>query len=169
MVVKSLIRPLLVAGFFYGVNAKAATVLDCHLAVPAVVVAGQAVPMTFELVNRSQQTLWLLDWNTPLEGLRAPFVHIAGPTGDVAYLGPQFKRGDPDAAQYRQIAPGARLQATVDLAQAYALAVPGRYRVTYDMALLDVVTPPSTPPRARSAWRSRLLQCNTPTFQVRPR
>jgi hypothetical protein len=140
--------------------------LTCQVSLPARVQPGEAVPLHFRLGNPSGERLWVLGWQSPLEGLRHPFVEITGPRGAVAYGGPMFKRGDPDAAAYHLIPPGEHLDAIVDLRLAYDFDASGRYRVRYVGGLLDVVAAPAVPPRDRAHWRPQLLHCQKTTLIV---
>jgi hypothetical protein len=141
MVVKSLIRPLIAAGFFCAslLTMAQQTALDCRLSTRVAAAPDQAVWLEFELTNRGSAPIWVLSWNTPIEGLRNRYLAVNGPAGEVPYRGPMFKRGRPTAEQYRRIEPGQSLRAEVDLRSAFDLSAPGQYELRYTGRILDVV------------------------------
>jgi peptidyl-Lys metalloendopeptidase len=58
--------------------------LECELSVPARLRAGEPVPLSFRLTNRSAQPLAVLTWHTPLEGLLSNALEV---TRDGAPIG----------------------------------------------------------------------------------
>ena len=122
-------------------GAETGGILQCRMRVPSQVAAGQAIPLTFELVSRSYKTLYVLPWNTPLEGWLGRSIRVTGADGaDIEYTGPQVKRGAPARRDYKVLLPGKRLRAVVDVTQAYSLGRPGRYEIAFDGTLHDVTT-----------------------------
>lgn len=168
MAVKTLIRPLIAAGFFSFAAARPA-MLECRTALPEQATAGEPVMLQFDLVNHGKHALWVLDWNTPIEGLRNRFLLVRGPGGEVPYRGPMFKRGQPGIDHYHEIAPGMSLHAEVDLSLAYRFAEPGRYHIRYIGNLLDVVAPPAKPPRLNDAWHAMALACPERAIDIKAR
>ena len=103
--------------------------LRCALSAPAQVASGQPVPLRFRFSNAGREPLRLLLWGTPFEGWLAPFVQVERDGQVLAYGGAQLKRGAPVAEDWLRIAPGRARLATVDLAEAFDLHLPGRYTV----------------------------------------
>lgn len=137
--------------------------LDCHLIAPLPTSEGQPIMLGFTLANHGSKPLWVLDWNTPLEGIRNAYLQINGATGDVPYEGPMIKRAAPGPNHYQSIAPGQALRAEVDISKVYRLAA-GQYQVRYVGNLLDVRTsPPST---AGSAMQPKPLVCKAVSLTV---
>src|SRR5262245_50656997 len=92
---------------------------ECEIrAVPRVRV-GQPVDVQFRRSQRGPKSVYVLDWQTPLEGLRGDAFRVVHDGDEVPYHGPMLKRGDPGASSYRALAPGAALEAEIDLALAY--------------------------------------------------
>ena len=137
-----------------------AMTLECALSVPATVKAGEPVELSFQLTNRTAQPLWVLNWRTPLEGrMMGNDFRITRDGTELPYQGPMAKRGDPSAAQYTQIAPGASAQARIDLALTYELKQPGRYRIEFQRELLDVTSAQADVPRKMDAFQPRAVRC----------
>ena len=166
-----LLRPLIGAAFSWVMTMTAAFAspqLACELQIAKAQTIGQPVTLSFTLRNTGARAAWVLAWNTPLEGLRGRFLRVTGPKGELAYLGPQFKRAQPDGAQYHRVAAGQSLSASVDLGLAYALDAPGRYRLTYTGHLLDVVQAPAQPPRAMDDFQPQQLRCPSLSWEMKP-
>ncbi|PTL80874.1 protease [Vitiosangium sp. GDMCC 1.1324] len=140
-------------------NPAMATTLECALSVPATVRSGEPVEVRFQLTNRTAQPLYVLTWRTPLEGLRGNDFQITRDGTDIAYQGPMVKRGNPSAQSYVTIAPGASVDGKVDLALAYDLKQPGRYRIAFRGQLMDVADKQAEVPRTLDLLKSTPVQC----------
>jgi hypothetical protein len=141
--------------------------LECHLEAPPVQMAGGPVLVRFRLRNPGRQPLSVLDWHTPLEGLLADIFSIRTAAGGqpLRYTGPLVKRGDPEADEYVEIAPGGEASEEVDLAAAYDLSRPGRYTVSFKGPLRDVTSPASVP-RPRDDHVGLPVTCNTLEIEI---
>ncbi len=139
----------------------AAPVLRCALAAPTQVDAGRPVRLRFTVTNAGTAAVQLLRWNTPFEsGWFAPFVDVSRDGQPVPYQGPQFKRGDPQAASYFRLAPGATQTAELDLAQPFDLSQPGRYRVAPRIHVVDAFDArDARAPRPRAQHSGLDLDC----------
>lgn len=169
MKIPLLIRPLCAAGFFLLIPlAEAASVpmLECKLLAPPNAKLGQPVMLGFSLHNRSPQDVWVLAWNTPLEGLKGRFLTVRGPTGELAYQGPMFKRGTPQPVDYRKLTAGQTLQVEVDLGLVYDLGKPGPYTVRYTGQLHDVVL--GVVPAPGGNLHAQPLHCPGVAFKLLP-
>ncbi len=140
-------------------NPAMAASLDCVLSVPGSVRAGEPVELRFQLTNRTQQPLYVLKWRTPLEGLMGKDFQVTRDGTEVAYQGRMVKRGNPTAESYVTLAPGASVDATVDLSQAYEMKQPGRYRIAFHGELMDVVEKQAEVPRSMDQFQSRPVSC----------
>lgn len=109
------------------------------------------------LANRGSRGLHVLEWATPFEGWLAPWLRVWHDGVELPYQGAMAKRGDPAAAEYLRIGAGRQREVTLELAPAFALGHPGRYRLEPRLALADVVVAPAHPPRQRSAFQPLLL------------
>ena len=112
---------------------------ECKLRVAEKVTTGRPVRLTFELVNRGSAPVRVLKWNTPLEGWFGSFLEVRRDGVEIPYEGPMVKRGAPAEDDYVRIAPGAKVAATVDLAQVYPAVAPGIYTIAFTGSLHDVV------------------------------
>jgi hypothetical protein len=111
----------------------------CELKIAPRLSATEKAELTFRLLNVGTQPLHLLNWQTPFEGITAPTFTIRRDGVEIAYDGMMVKRGAPAPESYVGLQPGARRQATVDLARGWDVARPGTYTVEYTGKLLDVV------------------------------
>jgi len=152
------------------VATSAAARLRCTLKLPAQAVAGQAVPLRLSITNTGPVGAHLLVWGTPFEDAWfAPFVTVLRDGAEVAYRGAALKRGDPERSEYLYLAPGRSRSAALDLAEAFDLRQPGRYRVESRLVLHDVLpTGPARPPRPRAQHDAQALTCAAVTFELRP-
>lgn len=143
--------------------ASAAAALRCTLQSTPQARAGQPVPVRFTLTNTGAAPLLVLRWNTPFERTWfAPFVVVTREGGRaLAYQGPMLKRGDPAAGDYLRLEPGQSDNAELDLALAFDLSRPGRYRVQPRIRLIDLVAPAAgaSAPRARAQHQGAELAC----------
>jgi hypothetical protein len=140
-----------------------AAALRCTLDVPARGVAGQPVMLRFTLANPPDgATVQVLRWNTPLEGgWFAPFVAVTRHGQALPFRGPSLKRGEPLAADYLRLDAGASATAELDMAPAFDLSRPGRYRITPRIRLIDVFRATAAqPPRDRAQHAGADLACN---------
>jgi peptidyl-Lys metalloendopeptidase len=94
------------------------------------VVSGQeAVFADVTVVNTSDQPVDLLSWYLPMADLQEPVFAVARDGQPVAYIGPHYKRAQPDASDFITIAAGASATWRVDLAQFYDFSKTGDYTV----------------------------------------
>ncbi|WP_375773566.1 protease [Archangium gephyra] len=142
-------------------NPAMAATLECVLSVPPSVRAGEPVELRFQLTNRTAQPLYVLKWRTPLEGLMGKDFEVTRDGAEVPFLGRMVKRGNPPADAYVTLAPGASVDAKVDLSQAYEMKQPGRYRIAFQGELMDVVEKQAEVPRSLEQLQSRPVSCPT--------
>ena len=147
--------------------------LRCSVSAPARVPAGQPVRLQFSVANVTPQNLDLLVWGTPFDvDWFAPYVEVLsvdGSGGDtrLRYRGASMKRGDPAADEYLHFGPGEVRAASVDLARAFALGEPGRYRVQPRIVLHDlVVGGRASLPRPREQHAGMALPCEPVDFEI---
>ncbi|MFP2926311.1 protease [Pyxidicoccus sp. 3LG] len=136
-----------------------ATTLDCALSAPAQVKAGEPVEVLFRLSNPTSQPLYVLDWHTPLEGLRNDIFQVTRDGAEVSYQGPMVKRAPPQADDYVTLAPGASVEGRVDVARGYDLSQPGRYKIAFRGQLMDVATRREDAPQAKGEFRELQVRC----------
>jgi hypothetical protein len=121
----------------------------------------------FVLTNPSQAPVWVLKWNTPLEGWRGSIFTVTGPDGtELPYTGPMVKRGDPGRDEYVQIPPGGEVDAVVDLVNVYDLSKPGRYRMQVTGDIADLAADAASVPRPREQHHGVELQCGEITLEL---
>ncbi|GMU03108.1 hypothetical protein KH5H1_72290 [Corallococcus caeni] len=133
--------------------------LECALSVPPKAKAGEPVEVLFKLTNRGDTPVWVLKWQTPLEGILGTVFQVTRDGEEVPYQGPMVKRAAPSADSYMAIAPGATVENTVEVTQAYDFKKPGTYRITFRDALMDVATRKEDVPRAGGDYKSTPVTC----------
>jgi peptidyl-Lys metalloendopeptidase len=149
-----------------------ATAPRCTLEVPARVAAGQPVMLRFTLTNPSKAgAVQVLRWNTPLEGgWFAPFVAVTRDGQALPFRGPSLKRGEPLAEDYLRLDAGASATAELDMAPAFDLSRPGRYRITPHIRLIDVFRAAAAqPPRDRAQHAGAELACKAVEVMIAAR
>ena len=143
-----------------GTMEQASTSIACTLSVPPEVRAGEPLMLRFQLTNRTKQPLYVLDWHTPLEGVLANMLRVRHEGQERVYQGPMMKRGDPAADDYRLLAPGASVEAEIDVSVAYDTAKPGRYLIAFRGPLMDVASSEAELPRPLARHQPMKLLCN---------
>jgi len=161
---------LLLAGCMSTVpsSSDSAPDLGCRLEPRPPLAAGGPAKLRFELTNRSQAPVWVLRWNTPLEGWRGTILRITKDGEEIPFQGPMFKRGDPASGDYAEIAAGSRAEATVDLAEVYDLSRPGHYRVEVVGDLVDATPDGGSVPRPRDRHHLVPLRCEPVALEIAP-
>lgn len=151
-----------------GMTAHATPSLECHLSVAAETRLGKPVWLTFELRNTSPAALYVLNWNTPLEGFFGRYLTVRGPDGEVAYQGPMVKRGPPEPDEYVRVKAGGSARARVDISLVYEIRKPGRYEATFAGRLHDVSDARVTHSRGMDQLKPLPLSCPAVQWQVLP-
>jgi hypothetical protein len=136
-----------------------AKTLDCALSVPPSVRAGEPVQLRFQLTNGTSKPLYVLTWRTPLEGLWGNDFQITRDGTEIPYQGPMRKRGDPRAEDYVTLAPGASVDASVELSLAYDMSQPGRYHIEFPGPLMDVARKQEDVPRSLDQLQPMPVSC----------
>jgi hypothetical protein len=140
--------------------------LECMLETQERYVMGEPVELRFSLHNRTDRTLYVLTWYTPLEGLAGEILSLTRDGNSVPYRGILAKRGDPTAEEYVAIQAGAVADAVVDLAESYDLSRARRYQVEFTSRLYDVVNRLSLVPRNRDRHQPHEVDCTIAVFEI---
>ncbi len=133
--------------------------LECALSVPPKARPGEPVEVHFKLTNRSDMPVWVLTWQTPLEGILGTVFQVTRDGEEVPYQGPMVKRAAPSADSYAAIAPGATVENTVEVTQAWDFKKPGTYRIAFRDTLMDVATRKEDVPRPGGEYRPTPVSC----------
>lgn len=129
-------------------------------------VVGQAVILGFTLENLGDETLWILKWYTPLEGIAGKIFRVTRDGEDLPYQGLMVKRGDPRREDYVRLGPGESASQEVDLSEAYDLSLPGEYRVEFSGWIYDVVRDEAELPRVRDQHQRMEVPGDPVTFRL---
>lgn len=142
-----------------GQGASAAK-LECAMSVAPTVKAGAPVELQFRLSNRGAGPVYVLTWQTPLEGRPlGAYLQVTRDGAEVSYQGPMAKRADPSASSYVTIAPGASVDGKVDVALSYDMKKPGRYHIAFRNTLVDVATNASEVPHTLNQLHTAEVAC----------
>ena len=98
----------------------------------------QPVKTTFRLTNLSQDTMRVLKWFTPLEGLWSDCLLVIRDGQRVPYDGPLAKRGSPTAEDFVTLAPGDSVDQEVAVHDAYQVSAPGTYSLSVETEIQSV-------------------------------
>ncbi len=126
----------------------------------------QPVLIEFALVNQGPDSLWILKWYTPLEGIKGDIFQVTCNGQQIPYAGPLVKRGDPGPADYVRIGTRESAQVRVDLATAYALPEAGPCRVQFAGQIYDIVSDETLIPRSRGEHKSSAISGNLVSFKM---
>ena len=138
----------------------------CTLEVETTYVTGEPVNLRFSLHNLTDDTLYVLTWYTPLEGIAGEIFRITLEGSEIPYRGMLAKRGDPVREEYLVIEKGATVSAVVDLAEVYDLSQAGQYHVEFTSRLCDVTSDGTAVPRKRDDHQAQELPCNAVDFEI---
>jgi len=129
---------------------------------------GRPVMLWVQLRNVGPHTLWLLPWNSPLEGMFNAYLEVSGPEGELSYQGPMIKRGAPAPSDYQRLIPGQSLSAKLDLNLGYAFKRTGIYEVRWQTGLIDHHTGEARPKARQGEHRPLTPVCAPLRFELLP-
>jgi hypothetical protein len=141
--------------------------IECTLDSVTPLEAGGTVAVRMRLMNRSNEPVWFLRWNTPFEGWRGTIFTVTRGGAEIPFQGPMMKRGDPGAEEYVQIPAGQSVVGTADLSQIYDLGKPGLYELKVTGSLQDVVKGGTGVPRPRDQFQPLELKCGELMLDVK--
>lgn len=133
--------------------------LNCSISVRPRLKVGEPVELLFRLTNSTSETLWVLNWHTPLEGLHNNILVVTRDGTELEYRGMMKKRAPPDASSYVKLAPSASIEAKVELSESYDFTVPGKYTLAFPGPLMDVATKKADVPHRFGESRPREVRC----------
>ena len=96
------------------------------------------VRTTFRLTNLSQESMRVLRWFTPLEGMWSDCLLVIRDGERVLYDGRLAKRGTPMSEDFVTLAPGEFVEREVAIDEAYRVSDPGTYNVSADTEIQAV-------------------------------
>lgn len=96
--------------------------------------------LRFSLINDSNETIYLLKWNTPFDGFNSDMFLVLTDSTKSVYMGRIVKRGAPQPEDYIAISPKDSTSVNVDLSEAYDIHKSGSYSVEFKSWILDAGT-----------------------------
>ncbi|HZI72345.1 MAG TPA: M35 family metallo-endopeptidase [Nitrososphaeraceae archaeon] len=94
--------------------------------------------LVFTLNNKSNETLSVLKWRTPLEGFKDDMFNVRKQDETALYLGKIVKRGLPKPKDYITLEPNGSASTEVILDEAYDITGSGNYAVKFVSPILHV-------------------------------
>lgn len=141
--------------------------LECTLYPINPLEAGGTVAVRIRLMNRSDQPVWFLRWNTPFERWMGTIFTVSRGGAELPFQGAMVKRGDPGPEEYVKIPAGESIVETADLSQVYDTSQPGRYEVKVTGSLQDLMKGETATPRPRDRFEPLELKCGGLTLEVK--
>ncbi|MBK9657858.1 MAG: hypothetical protein IPO66_21560 [Rhodanobacteraceae bacterium] len=86
----------------------------------------------WQITNRSDEAVYVLRWETPLDGLSRSIFEVSYKGQPVRYMDKIVHWGHPQADDFVKIAPGQTLSAEVNLAASYEMTNAGDYTIGFD-------------------------------------
>lgn len=105
-------------------------------------VSDKAAPsesVLWQITNQSADNVYVLRWETPLDGMSRSIFDISYNGKPVRYMDKVVHWGHPEAKDFVKIAPGQTLSAEVNLAASYEMVQSGSYAVSFEGELSFVV------------------------------
>ncbi len=90
-----------------------------------------AIELTFAMTNTTSDTLYVLRYLTPVDGIQGDILQVLRDGKPVAYTGMVVKRAEPVAEDFVAIPAGETLTVTFDPSSAYDMSVTGEYAISY--------------------------------------
>ncbi|HZY79761.1 MAG TPA: M35 family metallopeptidase [Cyclobacteriaceae bacterium] len=97
------------------------------------------VDVIFEISNTGNVDVYVLKWNTPLEGLRSDCLEVIHNRKFVPYDGILVKRGLPTQENYVEVKVGQTVSVKVDVAEGYDLSKKGTVSIAFNSENLVVI------------------------------
>ena len=94
-----------------------------------------AVTCTFKFTNNGNEDLYLLKCNTPLEGIRSPFITITHGNTPIPYKGIIVYRMAPTKVNFILLKAGESISVTVQITDTFRIDTDGLYTVQYSRPL----------------------------------
>ncbi len=102
-------------------------------------VLGTPIVIAFSIKSFCSTDVWILNWHTPLEGIKGKIFEVTCDGIEIPYEGRLVKRGNPQRKDYILLRPGASAQAEFDLSQVYSLRECNECRLKFKGRIHDVV------------------------------
>ena len=119
--------------------------------------ASQDVLVSVTISNASRNSVRMLKWFTPAEGVEEPLFVVQRDGQPVSYIGAVYKRPAITGADYLTLKAGESLTRTVNLADFYDLSGSGQYQVSYSVASYNLFSEKSNSFKTRDMLTSATL------------
>jgi len=117
--------------------------IDCELTIQKEAYsAKEGVYITATINNKSSTPIKILDWNTPLEGVRSDFVDIRldeKEANRLPYQGIMVKRRAPEKSDYTTLPANGALTNSINILEGYSISNAGVYKMqlNFNLPYLD--------------------------------
>ena len=115
---------------------------------------GEEITCQFDITNQDTVDYYLLKWQTPLEGMMAPYLSVSKDGQPLIYRGKMFKRGKPQAGDYILTKAGETVSNKVDISTGYDLSEPEVYNIVLDTSMQYQTTAPGGTQASEEKWQS---------------
>jgi peptidyl-Lys metalloendopeptidase len=96
------------------------------------------VLVNVSITNPNKNTIRILRWYTPFDGVKEDLFFVTVNGKAVAYTGADYKRPAPTDKDYIMLKSGETLETTIDLAGFYDFSESGYYQITYNAESLNI-------------------------------
>lgn len=127
---------------------------------------GEPVIITFRIENLSADPVRLLNWYTPLEGIKGKILKVTCNGVLLEYQGRMVKRGQPEAQDYILLKAGESVEAGFDLAKSYELRACDHGEVMFTGHIHDSGSEADTLPRSSGESVPLEISGNTVSFSI---
>ena len=105
---------------------------------------GEKITCQFDITNQVTVDYYLLKWQTPLEGMKSPYLSVSKDGKPLTYHGMMVKRGNPQASDFVHIKAGESVSNSVDITTGYDFNEPGTYTIFLDASVQYQMTTPDS-------------------------
>lgn len=129
MGLRAIVGALLLAGI------GSASAAGIPLSVELKAQASKSTPgesVLWQVTNRGDEAIYILRWETPLDGLSRSVFEVSKNGRPVRYMDKIVHWGHPQADDFVKIAPGQTLSAEVNLAASYEMVDAGNYTIGFE-------------------------------------
>jgi hypothetical protein len=100
---------------------------------------GEPIVITFSFKNVSENNLYILPWNTPMDDYLTDCIVVKRGKKKIPYDGILVKRGHPHQEDYLSLEAGKSVDKSFDITREFNISELGDYSITVDTRIADVV------------------------------
>ena len=121
-------------------NEPTAIKITCEITAAPIQTLGESIWVSFSVQSNMTNTIQVLTWHTPLEGIFSPIFKIIDKEGNLlSYQGPLIKRAAPTEADYINLKPNEKLTNKVNLSNVYNFEQQQSYFVSLESLKIEII------------------------------